>query len=322
MKRFAFIAALAAGAFGTSGQLAAQVIAWPLKTVRIFVATPPGGGDDYVARLLTPRLGELLGQPFVAENRPGAGGLIAQNHVMQAAPDGYTWLLAGGSMAGARYISLAAKYDVLRDFTPVSLLESSPFVMLLHPGVPARTLRDYINMARTQPGKMTFATLGPGQMPYWAAHLFNSMAGVQALEVRYKAFGEVTADLVMGRVDYFFAPFPTAIALKDRLRLFAVTTAKRSPTLPEVPSLAESGLAGYDMPAYRGIMGPAGLPEELVRSLNAALVQALAISEVRDKLLSVGSVPQSSTPRQLEEKFVLLIARFSTLAKQAGLKPE
>lgn len=322
MNRSARYAAIviASLAIGFSSSLHAQ--RWPEKPVRVIVATPPGGGDDYIARLLAPKLTEALGQPFLAENRPGAGGVVAQNYVMKAAPDGHTWLVAGASMAGARFVNAAVKYDVLRDFTPVSLVETSPFVMLVHPTVPARTAKEYIALARRQPGKMTFATLGPGQIPYWGAHLFNSMAGIQALEVPYKAFGEVISDLVGGRVDYFFAPSPTAIGLKEKLRPLAVTTITRSAVLPDIPTLAESGLPGYDMPAWRGIMGPAGMHEDIVRSLNAALVRVLAANEVREKLRAAGSEAQSSTPQELSSRYAIWIERFGKLAQQTGIKPQ
>lgn len=299
-----------------------QAQRWPEKPVRIVVATPPGGGDDYIARLLAPKLAEDLGQPFIAENRPGAGGVIAQNYVMKSTPDGYTWLMAGASMAGARFVNAAAKYDVLRDFTPVSLVESSPFVMLIHPAVPARTAREYIALARRQPGKTTFATLGPGQIPYWGAHLFNSMAGIRAIEVPYKAFGELISDLLGGRVDYFFAPSPTAIGLRDKLRPLAVTTLKRSAVLPDIPSLAESGVPGYEMPAWRSIMGPAGINEEVVRALNAAMARVLAANEVREKLRAAGSEVETSTPQELSIRYALWMERFGKLARQAGIKPQ
>lgn len=311
---------IASLALGFASSIHAQ--RWPDKPVRIIVATPPGGGDDYIARLLAPKLAETLGQPFLAENRPGAGGVVAQHYVMKAVPDGYTWLVAGASMAGARFVNASAKYDVLRDFTPVSLIETSPFVMLIHPTVPARSAKEYIALARKQPGKMTFATLGPGQIPYWGAHLFNSMAGIQALEVPYKAFGEVISDLIGGRVDYFFAPAPTAIGLKEKLRPLAVTTGRRSAVLPDIPTFAESGLPGYDMPAWRSIMGPAGIHDEVVRSLNATLTRLLATQEVREKLRAAGSEAQSSTPQELSARYATWIERFGTLAQHAGIRPQ
>lgn len=326
MTAFPKIALLVSAAFAalvmTLVMTSVQAAQWPVKPVRIVVATPPGGGDDFLARLIAPRLGEALGQPFMVENRPGAGGVIAQNHVAKALPDGSTWLLAGASMAGARYVNAAATYDVLRDFAPVSLLEISPFVMLIHPAVPARTPKEYIALARAQPGKMTFVTLGAGQAPYWNAHLFNNMAGVKAVEVPYKAFGEAMSDLIAGRVDYFFAPMTTALAYKDRLRPLAVTSARRSAAFPEIPSLSESALPGYDLPAWRSVMGPAGMPRDIVATLNSAVARTLALPEVGEKLRNVGSDAAPSTPEELAKRYALWIEIFGKIAQQAGIKPQ
>jgi len=322
MSGLAHIGSLFAAAIFAMTSWSVYAQRWPDRTTRIVVATPPGGGDDFLARLLAPKLSELLGQPFVTENRPGAGGVIAQNHVLKAAPDGYTWLLAGASMAGARYVNVAATYNVLRDFTPVSLLETSPFVLLVHSAVPARTAKDYVALARAQSGKMTFATMGAGQAPYWSAHLFNSMAGIKALEVPYKSFGEAMSDLVAGRVDYFFAPSTTAVAYKNRLRLLALTTPTRSPALPDIPTLAESALPDYDMTIWRGIVGPAGAPADIVQALNTALARALASGDLKEKLRTVGSEAMSSTPKELTERFALWVDRFGKIAQQAGIKPQ
>jgi len=313
--------ALVAAALGTFFSLAhAQTGKWPEKTVRMVVATAPGGGDDFVTRLIAPKLSELLGQQFIVENRAGAGGMIGQTFVMKVAPDGYTWLLAGGSMAGARYVNAAVTYDVLRDFTPVSLLETSPFIMVVHPTVPARTVKDYVALARSQPGKMTYATLGAGQIPYWAALLFNNMAGVKALEVPYKGFSEAVSDLISGRVDYYFAPSATAVAHKDRLRLLAVTSIARSPSFPDIPPLSEA-VPDYDMPAWRSIMGPAGVRRDIVIALNAAIGRTLAMPDVRDKMRGVGSDPSPSTPEELTKRYADWIERFGKIAKASGVKP-
>lgn len=299
----------------------AQTGKWPEKTVRLVVATAPGGGDDFVTRLLAPKLSELLNQQFIVDNRAGAGGMIGQTHVMKSPPDGYTWLLAGGSMAGARYVNAAVTYDVMRDFTPVSLLEISPFIMVVHPTVPARTAKDYVALARSQPGKMTYATLGAGQIPYWAALLFNNMAGVKALEVPYKGFSEAVSDLISGRVDYYFAPSATAVAHKDRLRLLAVTSIARSPSFPDIPPLSEA-VPGYDMPAWRSIMGPAGVRRDIVVSLNNAIGRALAMPDVQEKMRGVGSDPNPSTPEALTKRYVDWIERFGKIAKASGVKPQ
>ena len=306
----------------TSGAWAADASRWPEKPVRIVVASGPGSGDDFVTRLLAQKLSEITKQQFVVDNRPGAGGVIGQTHVLKSQSDGYTWLLAGGSMAGAKFVNLAATYDVLRDFTPVALVEQSQFIMLVHPSVPARTAKEYIALARSQPGKMTYATLGPGQIPYWSAILFHNMAGVKAVEIPYKTSGEATTDIIAGRVDYYFAPLVTAVVHKDRVRALAVTGTKRTPALPDVPTMSEAALPGYDMIAWRSIMGPAGVRPEIVTTFNAALTRAVEMPDVREKMAVAGSEPVSSTPDAVMKKYADWIERFGKIAKQAGIKPQ
>jgi tripartite-type tricarboxylate transporter receptor subunit TctC len=299
----------------------AQTGKWPEKPVRIIVAAAPGGGDDFVTRLIAPKLGELLGQQFITENRVGVGGMIGQTFVQKSAPDGYTWLLAGGSMAGARLVNANVGYDVLRDFTPVTLLETSPFFMVVHPGVPAKNLKEYITLARARPGNMTFATLG-GQMPYWNALLFNSMARIQAVEVPYKSLTDAIVDVISGRIDYYFAPSAQYAANQARLRALAVTSPARSATFPQVPTIAEAALPGYDLPAWRSIMGPAGVRRDIVDTLNAAIRRTLAMLDVRDKMLSAGHEPQPSSPEELGKRYAAWVSIFDKVAKEAGIKPQ
>lgn len=299
----------------------AQTGKWPEKPVRIVVASGPGSGDDFVTRLLAAKLGDAYGQQFITDNRPGAGGFIGQSLVLKSAPDGYTLLLAGGSMAGARYVNAQVTYDVLRDFTPISHVETSPFAMIVHPSVPAKGLKEYIALARTQPGKMTYGTIGAGQIPYWAAILFNNMAGVKAVEVTYKSIGDAMLDVMGGRADYFFTSMSAAVASQAKLRVLGVTGITRSPALPNVPTIAEAGLPGFEMPAWRSIMGPAGMRRETVVSLNAAIGKALAAPDIREKFATAGSEPAPSTPEELTKKYADWIERFGKIAKQAGIKP-
>ena len=300
----------------------AQTVKWPDKPVRIIIAAGPGGGDDFVTRLIAPKLAEMLGQQFIAENRPGVGGMIGQTLVLKSAPDGYTFLLAGGSMAGARYVNAQVTYDVLRDFTPVSLVETSQFAMIVHPSVPAKNLKEYIALARAQPGKMTYGMIGAGQIPYWSAVLFNSMARIQAVEVTYKVGADAIIDVMAGRVDYYFAPLSTAVAQKAKLRTLAVTSITRSPALPEVSTVAEAALPGYEMPAWRSIMGPAGVRPEIVASLNAAIGRTLAMPDIRERFAIAGSEPAPSTPEELSKRYADWIQRFGKIAKEAGIKPQ
>jgi len=299
----------------------AQTAKWPEKPVRIIIAAAPGGGDDFVTRLIAPKLADLLGQQFIAENRVGAGGMIGQTFVQKSPPDGYTWLLAGGSMAGARLVNANVTYDVLRDFTPVSLLETSHFVMVVHPSVPARSLKEYIALARARPGNMTFATLG-GQMPYWNALLFNSMARIKAIEIPYKSLADAMIDVMAGRVDYYFAPAAQYSANQARLRALAVTGATRSPTFPDVPTVAEAALPGYDLPAWRSIMGPAGVRRDIVDTLNGAIRRTLAMPDVREKMLTAGSEPAPGSPEELGKRYAAWVSIFNKVAQETGIKPQ
>jgi tripartite-type tricarboxylate transporter receptor subunit TctC len=315
-------AVLLACCLGFTTVAAAQTGKWPDKPVRIIVATGPGGVDDFVARLIAPKLGELLGQQFVVENRPGVGGMLGQTFVLKSPPDGYTLLLAGGSMAGARYVNAQVTYDVLRDFAPVSLVLTTQFVMLVHPTVPARNLKEYIALARSQPGKMTYGTAGAGQIPYWSALLFNSMAGIKAVEVTYKDAGAAIIDVIAGRVDYFFAGAPTAAANKTRLRALAVTGTFRYPIFPEAPTIAEAALPGYEMVGWVSIMGPAGMRRDIVDSLNTAIGRALAIPEVRDRIQNAGAEATPSSPEALASKYADWSERFGKIVKEYGIKPQ
>jgi tripartite-type tricarboxylate transporter receptor subunit TctC len=299
----------------------AQSGKWPERPVRMIVATAPGGGDDFVTRLISPSLAKILGQQFIVENRAGAGGLIGQTFVQKSAPDGYTWLLAGGSMAGTRLVNINATYDVLRDFSPVSQLEISPFILVVHPSVPAKNLKEYIALARGPKANINFATLG-GQMPYWNAMHFNAMARIKGTEIPYKSVADAAIDVIAGRVDYFIAPSAQYVANKDRLRALGITSAKRSPAFPDIPSIAEGGLPGYDLPAWRSIMGPAGVRRDIVDSLNGAIRKTLAIPDIREKMLGVGSEPMPGSPEELSKRYAEWIEIFTKVAKDAGLTPK
>jgi tripartite-type tricarboxylate transporter receptor subunit TctC len=295
---------------------------YPVKPVRIIVASGPGSGDDFATRTLAHELSILLKQQFVVENRPGAGGVIGQTAVLKSPPDGYTLLLAGGSMAGARFVNAAATYDLMRDFTPISVIETSPFALVASPALPAKDLKEFIALAKSQPGKLSFGTIGAGQIPWWAVFLFNHMAGVNAVDVTYKDTAAATTEVVAGRLDYFVTALVTALATKDKLRVLAVTSAERSAMLPDVPTMAEAGLPGYDMPAWRSIMGPAGMPPEVVAILNKAIQQALASPDLRERYAKAGSVPLGSTPEGLRKRYQHWMGIFEKIAKDAGVKPQ
>jgi tripartite-type tricarboxylate transporter receptor subunit TctC len=317
MGRLILAAVLAAVCAGT----ATAADTYPVKPVRIIVAVGAGSGDDFVARQVAAKLSELLSQQFIVENRPGAGGMIGQTFVAKSSPDGYTLLLAGGSMAGARYVNANVTYDLLRDFTPVSLVETSPFVLVINPALPARSVGEFIALARSRPGKLTFGTLGAGQIPYWGVMLFNSMAGIDAVEIQYKSPADAALDIIAGRLDYSFAPVVGAVGNREKLRALAVTTRARAEMLPDVPTMAEAALPGYEMPAWRSIMGPAGMSSEVVRILNQAIARSLESADLRERFAKAGSVPTASTPSEVRKRYEDWIAIFGKIARDAGIQP-
>ena len=295
---------------------------YPSKPVKIVVATGAGTVDDLPARIVAEKLSQTLGQPFFVENRPGAGGSIGQTFVMKSPPDGYTLLLAGGSMAGARYANANVTYDLLRDFTPISQVVTSEFALVVNPALPVRDVKELIAYAKANPGKVTYATIGAGQMPYWNLMLFNSLTGVRVVEVPYKATPEVLTDIIAGRVDYYITGLASSLPLKDKLRILAVTTRNRSQSAPEVPTMAEAALPDYDMPAWASIMGPAKMQPEHVAILNKAIGQALAMPDVRERFQKLGITPASSTPEELRKRYEHWMAIFGKIAQDVGLKPQ
>jgi tripartite-type tricarboxylate transporter receptor subunit TctC len=299
----------------------AQAQDYPNKPVHLIVPASPGSGDDFATRVLAEELSRILQQPCIVENRPGAGGLIGQTAVLKSPPDGYTLLLAGASMAGARFVNANATYDVLKDFTPISLIEQAPFVLVMNPNLPVKDVREFIAHAKAQAGKTTYGTIGLGQMPYWAATLFNLRAGIQGTEIQYKGVPEATVDVIAGRLDYFFLPLVGALTSKDRLKLLAVTSAARSDSAPDVPAMSEF-LPGYDMPAWRSIMGPAGMPKSTVDILNKAIAQAITAPELRERYIKAGSTPMSGTPEELHARYKDWIEIFGKISKDAGIKPQ
>ena len=320
MTKFARVLASLVAVFVSLSSLAADP--YPTKPVKIVVATGAGTVDDLPARIIAEKLSPLLGQQFFIENRPGAGGSIGQTFVMKSAPDGYTLLLAGGSMAGARYANAQVTYDLLKDFTPISLLLTSEFALVASPALPVRDVKELIAYAKKNPGKVTFGTIGAGQMPYWNLMLFNSLTGVNVVEVPYKATPEVITDIIAGRVDYYITGLASILPLKDKLRILAVTTRSRSPTAPEVPTMAEAALPDYDMPSWASIMGPAKMRAEHVAILNSAIGQALAMSDVRERFQKAAITPAPSTPEELRQRYAHWMAIFGKIAKDVGLKPQ
>jgi len=297
---------------------------YPAKPMRMIVAYPAGGPNDIVGRTVGQRIAELLGGSLVIENRSGAGGNIGSEYVAKAPPDGYTLLMAAGAMSIAPSIYPKLGYDAVRDFAPVSLTAVSTFVLLLHPAVPAKSVKELVALAKSRPGSLNFASSGLGAPPHLSAELFQSMTGVKMTHVPYKGATPALTDLLGGQIDLYFGGVSGCVPYvkSNRLRALAVTSKKRSIALPEVATLEENGLRGFDISTWFGVLAPAGTPREIIARLNAATVKAVALPEVRDTLLAVGFEPESSTPEQFLAHIKDEIRKFAVIVKTSGAKFE
>jgi len=284
----AFAAALTALAM-LCGTAFAQ--AFPAKPVHIIVPFPPGGGADALARIMQPYLQKLWGQPVIVENRPGASGHIGAEVVANSAPDGYTLLMSSTA-------SLTEKN--VHQFAPVTLVSASPYVIATNPKVPAKNVRELVEHARANAGKLTYGSSGAGAASHLSAELFKSLASIDMLHVPYKGTGQAVTDLLAGQIDVMFAPAQTVMphVQAGKLRALAVTSATRASSLPELPTAAESGVPGYEAVGWFGLLAPAATPRERVAQLSADANRVLADPEVRQKMLAAGAEPSGNTPEQ------------------------
>ena len=306
----------------------APALAWaqdyPGKPVRMVVGFPRGGGTDVVARILAPKLSELLGQPLVIENRPGATGTAAAAMVAKSPPDGYT-IMMGHVSVNAIAPSLFAnlQYDAIRDFAPVALAASVPHFVVVHPSVAAASLKELIAYLKAQGSKLTFPSAGNGSMPHLAGEIFKSLAGVELVHVPYKGSGQSMQDLLGGQHAVAFDTMPASAphVRSGRLRALAVSSAGRLPAFPDVPTAEEAGLPGYRITTWYGVFAPAGTPAAIVRRLHADTVKAMQSPETRSKLEGVGA---DGTVSRSPEEFAALVradtARYAGIVKRIGLK--
>ena len=297
---------------------------FPTKPLRLVVAFVPGGGDDYHGRVLAQKLSEILGQQVVVDNRAGAGGLVGWEHVAKSPADGYTMLLSGGGLAAIKSLRPNAPVDPIRDFVWVSMVAGYPLVLVVHPLVPAKDLRELISLAKAKPGQLNYGSSGVGATPHLAAEYFKSAAGVDIVHVPYKGSTPVYADLMAGLVSMYFAvPASGAPYVKSgKLRAIAVTSAKRASLLPSVPTMAEAGLPGYDISSFYALLVPAGTPREIVNRLAEATARAVASPDLREKIVNAGSEPASSTPEELLQIVKDSAAKYERIIKAANIKPD
>ena len=296
---------------------------YPSKPIHLVVPFPPGGPTDIVGRMVAQKLSDGVGQNVVVENRPGAGGTVGSASVAKAAPDGYTLLYGSTStLAIAPSLYKNLPYDPQKAFAPISLISSGPIIIAVNEKVPARTLKEFIELAKRSPGKLAYGSGGNGTPPHLAGELFKTVAGVDLLHVPYKGGGPAIVDLAAGQVQ---AIFEGQVALmphfqSGRARPLAITGPKRSPALPDVPTAAEAGLPKYDANFWSGVVAPAGTPPDVIGRLNGALVKALGSPELRDALTKQGLEPAGNTPQEFAEHIRAEAQKWAGVVKASGAK--
>ncbi len=312
----------------TLGLIAASPLAgaqaYPAKPIRLIVAYPPGGPNDISARTVGQGLAALLGQPVIVENRPGAAGNIGSHHVATSAPDGYTLLNGASALTIAPTLTRNLPYDVSKDLAPISLTAVSSFVLAVHPSVPVNTVKELIALAKARPNQLSYASSGVGAPPHLAGELLKNMAGIQILHVPYKGVGQSITDLVGGHIEMMFTSPPNAVphVKARRLKALAVSTAARSPLLPEVPTISESGLPGFEIGTWFGLLAPAGTPPDIINRLNAATRKVVDAPDLRERIAAQGLDARSSTPAEFAAHIKAELAKFARLVPAAGIKPE
>lgn len=273
---------------------------FPTRTIRILVGFSAGGGTDISARGAAQKMTESLGQSVIVENRPGSGGMIATETVAKSAPDGYTLLMAAPADTVQPALRAKLPYDFERDLTPVSLVVTAPFALVVHPSVPARNVKELIELARAKPGQLNYASSGIGSSAHMSNEMFNSMAKVNIVHVPFKGTSEGIIAVAGGTIDMVFSSFPPVLPLADakKVKVLAVSTLKRSALRPDLPTISESGLPGYERYGWYGVMAPSAVPKDIIGRLNAAVVKAVASPDLRESLSSQGLEPFSNTPEQ------------------------
>jgi tripartite-type tricarboxylate transporter receptor subunit TctC len=301
--------------------VAAEKDTWPAKSIRILVPTPPGGGNDIMARMAAQKMNEHWSQAVVVDNRPGAGGQIAMETSARAAPDGYTLLLGTTNLTVLPSMTRVA-YDPIRDFVPVSLMATSANLLLVHPAVEAKTVQQLLALARTKPGLLNYASGSVASSSQLAAELMKSMAHVSITHVPYKGAGPALVDLLAGQVQIMFSnPAASAAYVRaGRLRALAATSEKRLPDFPELPTVAESGLPGYEASTWWGLLAPRGTPAPIVSQVNQVISNAITAGEVRSRIAALGAQPAGGPPQQLAELIRNELPKWTRVVKEAGIR--
>lgn len=322
-RSFALPAALLASVAALSAPPGYSQTGYPDKLIRIIVPFPPGGINDFAARSVSIKLGEALGQSVIIDNRPGAGGTIGTELAARSAPDGYT--LGVGSVAThAISQSLYKKlpYSVLRDFAPITDILNAPNLVVVHPSLPARSVKELIALAKSRPGQINYGSAGSGTATHLSVEMFKQVTGVDMVHVPYRGAGPSVIDLLAGEISVIFASMPSALthAKAGRLRALAVTSGKRSPSVPELPTVAEAGVPGYAFSSWVGIFAPAGTPPEIVARLHAGTLKILRLPETKERFFNQGVEAGGMPPREFSAFVKSEIAKFEKVVKFSGAR--
>jgi tripartite-type tricarboxylate transporter receptor subunit TctC len=323
MKRLVLKSLLALGC--GLAVLAAQAQSYPTKPIRLIVPFPPGGGNDVVARVIAQKLGERLGQQVVVDNRAGANGIVGLQALMQSPPDGYTLAVgAAGPLAVNPSLYDKLPYDPLKDFAPITNMVNYPLLLVVHPSVPAKTTQDLVNLAKAKPKQLYFASPGSGNSGHLAGELLNTMANVQTVHVPYKGQGPALSDLISGQVQMLYSSIPSVLpqVKSGQLNALAVGSAKRVPSLPDIPTIAESGVPGYEAYSWVGMVAPAKTPKDIVNRLNREIVDILKQKDVSEKLNQQGALPVGDSPEQFAAYIKAEIDKWGAVVRAANIKAD
>ncbi len=314
----------AAAALALAGAMPAMAQSYPGKSITIVVPASPGGAIDLAARLIGQKLTEAWGQPVVIDNRAGATGIIGTEFVAKSPPDGHTLALVASSHSINPSMVKKLPYDTLKSFEPVALTHVVPLVLIVSPTLPVKTVKELIAYGKANPGKLSFASSGTGGAPHFSGELFKSMTGLDITHIPYKGSTLAHPDLISGRTSLMFDTVAAAnVQIKaGRLRALAVTTAKRSSVLPDVPTMQEAGVPGYETSTWGGLLAPAGTPKATVDKLNAEVDRILTLPDVRKTLIDNGIEPGSGTPQQFATFIASEMVKWAKVAKDAGIQPE
>ena len=297
---------------------------YPSKPIRIVVPYPPGGFNDTLGRTLAAKFQEAWGQPVFVENKPGANTVIGSDYVAKSQPDGYTLLIVAFPFAVTPSLLKAMPYDTLKDFQPVILAATSPNLLVVNPEVPIHTVKELIAAAKAKPQSLSYASTGNGSSNHISMELFKSLAGVDIVHIPYKGSAPAVTDLLGGQVQVMFDNVPNVLphVKAGKLRALAVSGATRTPLAPDVPTVAEAGVPGYELTVWFGLVAPAATPREVVQKLNAESLRILAMPDVRERFLAQGVEPRGSTPEQFAQHIRLQMAKWSKVVRDAGVKAE